>query len=74
MPKDFALKLGAAARIVEAGIIPARWLEDVITMFLESTKKRPGGWLGKVLASTAKEHYGVDFDSFKRQIKTPEVT
>ncbi len=72
MPKDFREKLIKAAAIVEAEFLPPEWLDDVIGMFVESVKKKPGGWLGKVLASTAREKYGVDFDSFKRSIHIPE--
>jgi len=74
MPAAFAEKLKKAAAIVEANILPDSWLRDVIVMMLEGPKKkRPAGWLGKVLASTAREQHGVDFDSFKRQIQIQEV-
>ena len=73
MPRDFAEKLQKANAIVEAGILPSEWIRDAIVMMLEGPKKKKaGGWIGKVLASTAREQYGVNFDSFKRQISIPE--
>jgi hypothetical protein len=75
MPADFREKLIKANAIVEAGILPSEWIRDVIVMMLEGPKKKKAsGWLGKVLASTAREKYGVDFDDFKRQITIQEVT
>jgi hypothetical protein len=73
VPRNFAEKLKKANAIIEAGILPSEWIRDAIVMMLEGPKKeRPAGWLGKVLASTAREPYRVDFDSFKRQIQIPE--
>ena len=70
---EFSKKLAVAAACVVAGVLPAFWLSNVIDeMLVGDRKRRPARWLGKVLATTAKER-GVDFDLYQRQIKTPEV-
>ena len=73
MPAEFRDKLLIAAATVEAGILPAHWLENAIAMMLEGPRKKsPTGWLGKVLASTAREDHAVDWDSFRRAIEIPK--
>ena len=68
----FKSKLGKAAACVVAGVLPQSWLADAIGEMTTGKRKRsPAGWLGKVLAITAKDH-GVDFDAYQRQITIPE--
>jgi len=75
MPQGaFREKIGKAAACVVAGVLPENWLAEAVADFVAGEPKRsPAGWLGKVLAATAKER-GVDFDSFQRAITIPEKT
>lgn len=69
---NFREKFGKAGACVVAGVLPECWLADAIGEMITGQRKRsPVGWLGKVLATTAKER-GVDFDAYQRAIQIPE--
>jgi hypothetical protein len=59
----------AACVAVCSALLPARWLDNALDEMTEGKRKiKPHAWLGKVLATTAKEKYGVDFDQFRRAL------
>ncbi len=71
-PPIFLDKLAKAVACVQLDVLPEDWLVSAIDRMLDTRKTSPDRWLGKVLASTAKEKYGVDFDQYQRAIKVPK--
>ena len=66
---EFRAKFRAACTCVVAGLLPESWLADTVAeMITGERKRRPTGWLGKVLAAEAQK-LGHDFDAYQRAIK-----
>ena len=66
-------KLAKATACVVLGVLPDEWILNVVDEMISDPKPKnfPHRWLGKVLASTAKE-LGVDFDAYQRAITVPK--
>jgi hypothetical protein len=67
-------KLAKATACVQLGVLPDEWILGAVDEMIQDPKPKnfPHRWLGKVLAATAKEKYGVDFDQFQRAITVPK--